>query len=83
MHGKSKVNDVPVLKRGLLLMGGAAALSSLGIKQPIHDGVLQGLEKLRFPVRPLPSTTKTCFYQISGVRPQDQGMQRVISFTSS
>jgi len=37
----------------VLLAGGAAALSSLGIKQAIHHGVQQGLEKLRFPAQAL------------------------------
>lgn len=52
VHGKSQVSDTPVPKGGLVLPTGvAASLSSLGIKQPIHDGVQQGLEKLGFPAQ--------------------------------
>lgn len=51
MCGKSQVNGTPVPKGRLILTGAAAALSSLGLKQLIHDGVQQGLEKLRLPAQ--------------------------------
>lgn len=52
MHGKRPVNDISVPEGGLVLLaGGAAVVSGLGIKQPIPDGVQQGKEKLRFSVQ--------------------------------